>query len=272
MNAEDPLLELRNARVVRNGRTILSVDHLVLNEGEHVAVLGPNGSGKSTLVGLLTRDVRPLHASEPPVRFRGEGRSPLFDVRRVLGVVSSDLQDVHRRGLTVQDVVLSGFFGSIGLHLTQHATEKMLGRSRRLMDEMGVVAFAGRTMDTLSTGEARRVLIARALVHDPAVLVLDEPCDGLDPSAAFRVLRTVQTLATSGRSVLLVTHHVDDIVPEIDRVVMLRDGRIVSDSPKSEALTSENLADLYGVPPHVEERNGWYRLWWEERAPGEGAG
>jgi len=268
VTAQEPLLELRNAQVVREGRIILSVDRLVLNEGEHVALIGPNGSGKSTLLGLLTREVRPLHTDEPPVRFRGEARSPLFDVRRVLGVVSSDLQDLHRRGLTVRDVVLSGFFGSIGLHLTQHATAEMVGRSRQLMDDLGVAPLAERKMRTLSTGEARRALIARALVHDPPVLVLDEPCDGLDPSAAFHVLQIVRGLASSGRSVLLVTHHVDDIVPEVERVVMLRDGRIVADAPKSEALTSARLAELYGIPAHVEERNGWYRLWWEERALG----
>ena len=256
-----PLLELCGARVVRDGRTILKVDRLVLSEHEHVALLGPNGSGKSTLIGLLTRDVVPLYRDDPPVRFRGESRSALFDVRKTLGVVSNDLQQLHRRGLTVRDVVVSGFFGSIGTYSTQRVTESMRAKAAALCAELGVAELAERRMDTLSTGEARRVLIARALVHDPPVLVLDEPCDGLDPSATFHVLQTIRDLANSGRTLLLVTHHVDDIVPEIERVVMLRGGEVLVDAPKAEALTSRALSGLYGTPAHIEERDGWYRLW-----------
>ena len=261
MAAPQPLLELSDARVVRDGRTILDVGRLVLTEGEHTALLGPNGSGKSTLVGLLTRDVRPLYAEKPPVRFRGHDRWPLFDVRRVLGVVSNDLQDVHRTGLTVEDVVVSGYFGSIGLHLMQRPTAQMRARAWELMEELGIGILAERRMDTLSTGEARRALIARALVHDPPVLVLDEPCDGLDPSATHHVLQTIRGLAAAGRSLLLVTHHVDDIVPEIERVVLLRDGEIIHDGPKEQALTSGRLSALYGISVHLEQRDGWYRLW-----------
>ncbi len=203
---------------------------------------------------LSTRD-------EPPVRFRGQSRQELFDVRRVLGVVSNDLQDLHRGGASVGDVVASGFFGSIGLHFVQLPSEQMRSRADVTMKELGISHLAGRRMDTLSTGEARRALIARALVHDPPILVLDEPCDGLDPSASFNMLQTIRDLAHSGRSLLLVTHHVDDIVPEIERVIMLRAGRIVCDAAKAEALTSERLSELYGVPAHLDSREGWYRLW-----------
>jgi iron complex transport system ATP-binding protein len=118
-------------------------------------------------------------------------------------------------------------------------------------------------MPTLSTGEARRTLIARALVHEPRALVFDEPCDGLDPSATHALLEdVVRPLAREGRSLLLVTHHVDDIVPEIDRVVLLKGGRVVADGAKATLLTSEVLGELYGFEARVEERDGWYRLWW----------
>ena len=116
-------------------------------------------------------------------------------------------------------------------------------------------------MTTLSTGEARRVLFARALVHDPAVLVLDEPCAGLDPHAAYHVRRALRTLAAGGRSLVLVTHHVEDIVPEIDRAVLLKDGRIVADGPKRDLMTAETLGELFDIPVEVEEREGEYRLW-----------
>jgi iron complex transport system ATP-binding protein len=129
------------------------------------------------------------------------------------------------------------------------------------LGELEVSHLAERTMNTLSTGEARRVIIARALVHDPAVLVLDEPCAGLDPHAAYNVRLAVRSLARGGRSLVLVTHHVEDIVPEIERVVMVQDGRIVADGPKSELLTGERLGELFDIPVSLEEREGNYRLW-----------
>jgi iron complex transport system ATP-binding protein len=256
-----PLLELRGARVVRDGRAILDIDHLVFREGEHVAILGPNGSGKSTLIGLLTHDVRPLAGDVAPVRFFGRERWGLFEARALLGVVSNSLQNQNDRAITAFDVVLSGFFGSVGLHLTQRPTASMLTRVAELMAQLEIGHLAERTMDTLSTGEARRALIARALVHDPPVLVLDEPCDGLDPFATYHVLRTLRGLAAEGRSLVLVTHHVDDILPEVERVIMLKDGRVADDGPKSEVLTSETLSDIFGIPARLEEHDGWYRLW-----------
>jgi len=259
---QTPLLELHNATVVRDGRTILQVDHLVLNEGEHVAILGPNGSGKSTLVGMLTRDVRPIYRPEGPcVLLRGRALWDLMEARRLLGVVSSVLQEEYDRRVTVRDTVLSGYFGSVGLYREHELTAAMRARAEDLMELLGISAYGMRTMDTLSTGEARRALIARALVHDPAALVLDEPCDGLDPHATWSFLRTLRELATPTRSLLLVTHHVDDIVPQVSRVIMLRDGRIVADGPKDEVMTSERISALFGFPATLEERDGVYRLW-----------
>ena len=256
-----PLLELTGAVVVRDGRAILSVDHFAIAEGERLVILGPNGSGKSTLIKLLTRDILPLWADPPPVLFRGEPRIALEDARRLLGVVSADAQEQADVLLPALDVVLGGFFGALGVPLHRVPTPQQRQRALAALAELEVSHLAGRTMTTLSTGEARRVLIARALVHDPAVLVLDEPTTGLDPSASYHVREAVRTLARSGRSLVLVTHHVEDIAPEIDRVVMLRNARIVADGPKRELLTSERLGELFGVPAELEERGGEYRLW-----------
>jgi iron complex transport system ATP-binding protein len=129
------------------------------------------------------------------------------------------------------------------------------------MQEAGISHLANRLMNTLSTGEARRALIARALVPDPAVLVLDEPYAGLDPTARSHVGDTVRVLARSGRGLLLVTHHIEDIPPEVDRVVMLRDGRVFASGPKADLLTNKHLSELFGIPVELEERDGVYRLW-----------
>lgn len=258
------LLELDDARVVRDGRTILHVEHLVLGDGERVAILGPNGSGKSTLVGLLTREVRPLAHPEgvaPPVLMYGRERWDLLEARSLLGVVSFDLQETYDVRVSVLDTVVSGYFGSVGLYRHQHVAPGMVSHAEELLAELGISHLAGRTMNTLSTGEARRALIARALVHEPKVLVLDEPCAGLDPGAAYHVRHAVSRLARAGRGVVLVTHHVDDIVPEIDRVVMLREGEVFRDGPADRELSSAALGDLFGVPAEIEERSGWRRMW-----------
>ncbi len=258
--ADDTLIELRDAEVVRDGRAILHVDSLAFREGEHVAVIGPNGAGKSTLIGLLTRDVRPVVRDEPSVLLRGRSRWDLFEARKIFGVVSDTLQDTHRKQVTVRDVVLSGYFGSVGLYRRTEVTPVMAERAGELLAYLGISALADRTMDTLSTGEARRALIGRALVHDPALLVLDEPTHGLDPSGTYHFLALLRQLAERC-ALVLVTHHVSDIVPEVKRVVMLKDGGVFRDAPKAELLTGAALGDLYGIPAEVEERGGWYRLW-----------
>lgn len=258
-----PLLELRDCVVVREGRAILSVGDLTLRSGEHVAILGPNGAGKSTLIRLLTRDVRPLAHDDgsPAVLLLGRERWDLLEARSIMGLVSGALQESYAVGVTVRDAVTSGFFGSVGLYRHQTVTNAMRATAGDLIDLLGIAHIADRAMDTLSTGEARRAIIARALVHDPAVLVLDEPTDGLDPNAQWHVLRAVSDIARAGHAVVLVTHHVSDIVPEVTRIVMLKDGGILRDGPKEELLTGEAISALFDIPATIEERGGWYRLW-----------
>lgn len=256
-----PLVEIRDARVVRDGVTILAIDRFVLGRGERVAILGPNGAGKSTLIRLLTSDVLPVHTGRPSVLIDGDPLKPLFDVRALLGIVSDALQSDYDRAVRVADVVVSGFFGSIGLYRPREVTHEMRRTAHAAMESLDIMHLADRTMDTLSTGEARRALIARALVNDPAALVLDEPCHGLDPGATWRFRQTLRSLAQSHRALVIVTHHIDDIIPEIDRAVLLQAGRIAADGPKSQVLTSERLSGLFGFPMTIEERDGAYRWW-----------
>jgi iron complex transport system ATP-binding protein len=261
--AAQPLLELRDARVVRDGRVILHVESLTVREGEHLAVLGPNGAGKSTLIGLLTRDVLPLWNDPPSVLFLGRERIPLVEARRLLGTVSASLQHVVDVHLPVHEVVLGGRFGALGVppHLRLRVSETDRQATARALAEVGIEQLADRDMTTLSTGEARRALVARALVHDPRVLVLDEPCAGLDPTAAWHLRETMRRLARGGRTLVLVTHHVEDVVREVGRVVLMANGRVVADGTKAEVLSSRQLSGLFGVPLELEERDGEYRLW-----------
>jgi iron complex transport system ATP-binding protein len=261
--SDTPLLQLRDCVVVRDGRAILSVDELTLRSGEHVAILGPNGAGKSTLIRLLTRDIRPLAHEDgsAALLLLGRERWDLLDARRNMGIVSDSLQEMYAVGVSALDAVTSGFFGSVGLYRHQRVTAAMRDRAGELLALLGIGHLADRTMDTLSTGEARRALIARALVHDPGVLVLDEPTDGLDPHGQWDVLAAIGRVARAGHAVVLVTHHVSDIVPEISRIVMLKDGRVLHDGDKRDLLTGPAIAELFDIPATIEERDGRYRLW-----------
>lgn len=259
--ASHRLVEFRDATVVLGGCHILERVTLTLERGEHSAILGPNGSGKSTLVRTLTGDCRVYADGVGTVRVLGADRWDLFELRGRLGVVSDDLQAACDRPVTARQLVLGGFFGSIGTYPYQRITAAMQARTSEVLDFLGIEALAERRMDTLSTGEARRALIGRALVHDPGTLVLDEPFDGLDPSARYQLRELLRDLARGGTGLVLVTHDVADIIPEVTRVVMMADGRVESDLPKREALTSERLSALFGYPAEVTERGGWYRLW-----------
>ncbi len=255
-----PLFQIRDARVVRAGRTILAIDRFDLAEGEHVALLGPNGAGKSTFIQLLTREVFPLHRDEPPVRFRGQARPLLSDIKRALGIVSATMHDQVRVHLPVEEIVMGGISGTLGL--PQHAALPKDARPRALdaLDRLGIADLAGRDVMTLSTGQVRRVLVARELMSDPQVLIFDEPCTGLDPEGMYHVRRTMSLLAAEGRSVVLVTHYPEDIIPAIDRVLLIKDAEVFADGPKAELLRSDTLSDLFDVPLEVEEREGWYAL------------
>ena len=255
-----PLFQIKDASVVRGGKTILHVSDFSLAEGEHVALLGPNGAGKSTFIQLLTREVFPLWREEPPVRFRGQERPRLADIKRTLGIVSSTMHDQVRVHLPVIDIVTGGLFGTLGLPLRGEVGEKDRALATDALERLGIAELAPRDVMTLSTGQVRRVLVARELVRDPQVLIFDEPCTGLDPEGMYHVRKTMGTLAAEGRSVVLVTHYPEDIVPAIRRVLLIKDAEVFADGPKEELLTSEVMSSLFDVPLVAGESCGWYSL------------
>ena len=255
------LLRLHNAQVRRDGNIILDVDDFVIQEGERVVVLGPNGSGKSTLVKLLTREMMPLWREEPPVLFRGNPRAELRLIQQTVGVVSTSFADQFTGSRRVLEVALGGYFGTIGVPYHITPTPEQIEGARAALREVGIEHLEDRTLSTLSTGQARRALVARALINAPDVLVFDEPCIGLDPEAIWNLRQTFSALANSGHTLLMVTHDVADIMPEFDRVVFLKDAHIVADAPKEELLTTQNLRDLFGVPVTLVRDQGRYTLY-----------
>lgn len=256
-----PLLEFHQATALFGGVRALDSITTTIDMGENVAVIGPNGSGKSTLIKLITRELYPQAVNgETPVRILGESAWDVFKLRTLFGIVSADLQDFFRRPLLGRDAILSGFFGSVGLYPHHELTDLMRVRADELLQFLGIEYLASKYMTEMSTGEARRILIARALVHEPKALILDEPSNGLDPRAARKFADSLRIIAREGNSVILVTHHLPDIFPEISRVIMLQNGRIFADGPKQEVLTSECLSELFSMPAGVVERDGYYHL------------
>ena len=258
---QPPLLELKNVFVQRGDRLALNGCTLTIQAGEHVAILGPNGSGKSTLIKTITRECYPLMRPETSLRILGHENWNIFELRSHIGVVSNDLMARCTRDITGRELVLSGFFGSIGIWPNHHVTPEMESAAHEAMRQLEVLHLANRWLDELSSGEARRLLIARALIHNPETLLLDEPTTSLDLPSLREVRDHLRALAASGVGLLLVTHHLDDIIPEIDRVLLLRDGAVYLDGPKAELFTSERLSSTFGVPVQVIERDGFYHAW-----------
>lgn len=245
---------------MRGDQMILDDVTLDIPIGQNTVILGRNGSGKSTLVKLMTKQIHPVGGSG--VHVLGREHWDVFELRTQLGIVSSSLQTdfTTDQPISVIHAVLSGFFASHGLWRHHAVTDYMRASARAALDQMQVSHLAARPMDTLSTGEARRVLIARALVNRPVALLLDEPCAGLDPATRRQFLESLRTLAQSGMTLVLVTHHIEEILPEISHVVMISDGRIVADGPREALLTSEQVSTLFGMTAQVEHRHGWSSL------------
>ena len=258
MADDSPLLALADVRVMADEACILDLAALTIGAGESTAILGANGSGKSTLVKLITRQLYPVWGAD--VRIFGQDSWNVFELRKLLGIVSSteQLDFDAEPPLEVLDCVVSGFFASRGLWKHQHYTQEMIDVSRAALEEVGASRLIGRSMASLSTGEARRVLIARALAHRPRALLLDEPCAGLDPAARHHFLDMLRGVARGGTTMLLITHHIEEILPEIDRIVMLRGGHLLRDGAKADLLTSDTLTDLFGLDITVTPRGEWY--------------
>lgn len=257
---QPPFLEINDAVVRRAGKVILHAERFVLQEGESLALLGPNGAGKSTFVGLITRDILPLHRDRPPVLFRGDPRATLEEVKRTVGYVSSTMQQQMRVHLSALEVVEGGLFGSLGVPKRFSVAPAQEAQALETMEELGIADLANRDVMTLSSGQARRVLVARSLVHRPSVLIFDEPCTGLDPEGMYHVRRTMRKVAQSGRTVILVTHYLEDIIPEISRIALIKDAHIIADGAKQEMLTSERISALFDVPLRVCDHDSYYFL------------
>ena len=257
---EVPLIDIHNATFYRGTTRVFDGVTLAIASGEQVAIIGPNGAGKTTLLKVINREIYPVVADDSWVRILGRETWNVWELRAHIGIVSDDLQVRYQRRALGLDVVLSGYFSSVGTHgsLAGRLDDEQRAHGREIMRDLGVLEFADVPFERMSTGQRRRCLLGRALVHRPETLILDEPTAGLDLAASFDYLARIRRLIAEGRSIVVVTHHLNEIPPDIDRIVLLRNGRILADGPKSEVLTEANLEAAYGVPLRLETINGYY--------------
>ena len=260
-----PILELVDATVIKGGRPVLDGLTLTIEDGQHTAILGPNGAGKSILVSLLTHHERAvtLDGDRSPVRVFGDDRWNVSELRAQLGIVSADLHQRFVKGnsegrITGEAAVISGFLASHGILRYGVITEEMRARAAEALATAGAAHLASRMLDQMSSGEARRVLLARVLVTSPRALVLDEPTTGLDLAGRHEFMELVRGIARQGRTLILITHHIEEIVPEVGRVILIRDGRIVGDGRKQDVLTSAQISRLFGRAISVVEAGDYY--------------
>jgi iron complex transport system ATP-binding protein len=262
---ESEFIELRQVNVARGGRVVLHDVNLTIRAGEHVAILGPNGCGKSTLILTMTCQIYPIVQPGMVVRIFGRERWDLTELRKRFGVVAAgllgELPGERTAVTTGLDAVIAGFFSASTLWPNLRVTGEMRERAAEALERMEALDLAERLVGEMSAGEKRRILIARALVHRPRQLLLDEPSNALDLAAQRELRETLRRLAREGTGLVLVTHHLGDILPEIERVILMRGGRIVGDGPREELLTETRLSELFQTPVRIGRDDEWLHSW-----------
>ena len=257
---EPPLIDIRNATIWRGKTRVF--EHLSLEIGQHerVAILGPNGSGKTTLLKTINRELYPVVADGSWVRILGRDDWNVWKLRRHIGVVSHDLHSRYTPSTTALEVVVSGFYSSIGVHgmLAGRVTRQQLARADETLELLGIAELRSTALQSMSTGQQRRCLLGRALVHKPATLILDEPTSGLDFAARFDYLRRIRELSRTGHNIVIVTHHLNEIPPEVERVIVLKRGAVVADGSKDSVLAAGVLSAAYETPVRVAKVDGYF--------------
>jgi iron complex transport system ATP-binding protein len=254
----DPVIDFKGVTIRRGAATLLDSVDWVVEEDERWVILGPNGAGKTTLVQIASAQ---LHPSEGDARILGErmGGTDVFELRPRIGLASAALAERIPRQETVRDVVMSAAYSVLGRWREAYDVTDVR-RAEELMAELGVGRLGGRTFGTLSEGERKRVQIARALMTDPELLILDEPAAGLDLGGREDLVSTLSVLAMDGvaPAIVLVSHHVEEIPPGFTHVLLLREGGVVAQGPLEHVLTEQTLSATFGLPLVLQQTAGRY--------------
>ncbi len=261
------LIRIRKANVFLNSKQVLQGINWTMKNKENWAVVGVNGAGKTSFMKLIFGELIPIDGGK--VRWFGnEKHGPLSDARKRIGFVSADFQENYASTTLGKDVVVSGFFSSIGLY--KKASQKQRETAAYWMEFLGIRSLSNEPIGRISYGEARRILLARALVNHPNLLILDEPCAGLDIPTKELFLQTLKKLAKTKTQLIYVTHHIDEILPLTTHVLFLKNGTIFSKGTKSKMLTGSNLSEVFNC--HIELKKKSDRYWVTESRPNSPGG
>ena len=256
------IIEMRSVSVVRSGKYILKDIDLDITDSENLAIIGPNGSGKTSFVKLITGENKPYYDENGKTMLRlfGKERWNIFELRNKIGIVSMDLQSRFADTVKVYEVIASGFFGSMDIFRDRIVTDDMMKAVYESALRLGIESILERDISNLSLGEMRRALIARALISNPKLLVLDEPMTGLDVVMKDLFRRMFDILSADGVRIVMITHDLEDIPSCVDRIIMIKEGEKIADGPKSELLTSSRLSELYDADIEVTKDDRAYHM------------
>jgi iron complex transport system ATP-binding protein len=265
----DSIVELDHVHVARGNNLVLHDLSLRIDRGEHLAILGPNGCGKSTLLKTITCEVYPLVLPETRVRIMGRERWDLTQLKRRMGVVAAELPGKPTLSISGLDAILTGFFSSSTLWPNLSVTDRMRERGEEILAAIHAEDLRDARVGEMSAGQQRRIMIGRAMAGTSSeggdgnaqMLLLDEPSNALDLAAQQDLREMLRGLAQRGTAILLITHHIADILPEIERIVMMKAGRIVADGSKRELLTAGQLGSLFDREISLVERAGYWNAW-----------
>lgn len=259
--ASEPFLKLSHVNVARGENVVLHDINLSVNAGEHIAILGPNGCGKSTLIKTITCECYPIVRPETQVSIFGRERWDLTELKKRLGVVSAELPGKQTLTTSGRDAVLTGFFSSSTLWPNLTVTDAMRARADEILTLIDAEPLRDKLVGHMSAGQQRRIMIGRALVASSQMLLLDEPSNALDLAAQQELRNLMRRLAQQGTGILLITHQVSDIIPEIDRILMMKDGTILADGSRKALLTEQSLSDLFHIEVRLTEKDGFQHAW-----------
>jgi len=254
------LLEIKNVTAYINQKRVFENLSINIELGCSTVILGPNGAGKSTLLKLLSREIFPVYKEDSCIKIFDKENWNIWDLRSKIGIVSNDLHQFIYGSAEGINVILSGLFASPDIWEYQKVTDKQIKNAEKILDYLDITRLRQREFECMSTGEQRRCLLGRALINDPDVLILDEPTSGLDVKACFQYVGIIRDLIQQGKTVILVTHHIHEIPPELNNVLLLKDGRILYSGSKKEILTNENITALYETPLKLVQTDGYFNI------------
>lgn len=255
------IIKIEHATVRREGKEILKDVSLSVSEGENIAIIGANGAGKSTLVSVISKEVHPLARDEYRYSLFGQSRWQIMELRKKMGIVSQALAWYCNTTYTAEEIVISGLYSAIGLDFHHIVTDEDRAKAAFELKRARVYHLKDKFMNTLSSGERGRVLIARAAVTDPRLLLLDEASTALDFPSRAQLRELISDYAKEGKNIIMVTHELSEIIPEIERVILMKEGKIIADGSKEDILTEEILSEAYGHRVFVDKRGELYNAW-----------